>query len=204
MHQDRKAWAVLILSFGIAMTGLQDTFMKYLSGDYPFHELQFIRCAMAIALLASSARVTGGFAGFQRAQFRPVIMRGFILGAGSACYYVSLAAMTLADATAIYFALPLIVAALSGLMIREDVKPWRWMAAFAGFIGVLVTIRPASSLFEPAAILTLIATCLYAMGNLFTRRIDRAVPPLMIAMFAGVGFLTVAFSWRWSLAGDIS
>ena len=192
MHSDHKAWAVLILSIGIAMTGLQDTFMKYLSGDYPFHQLQVLRCAMAIALVALIGAATGGFAGFDWRDMRPVLARGFILGAGSAFYYVSLAAMTLADATAIYFALPLIVAALSGLMIREEVKPWRWIAAFIGFIGVLITIRPTSSLFEPAAILTLIATCLYAAGNLFTRRIDRKVPPLVIAMFAGFGFLSVA------------
>ena len=192
MHQDRKLWAVLILSIGIAMTGLQDTFMKYLSGDYPFHELQVIRCAMAIVLVAIAGAMTGGFAGFSWAGMRPVLARGFFLGAGSAFYYVSLAAMTLADATAIYFALPLIVAALSGVMIREQVKPWRWLAAGAGFIGVLVTIKPGSSLFEPAAILTLIATCLYAVGNLSTRRIGPSVPPLIIALFGGISFMSVA------------
>ncbi len=192
MHQDKKAWAVLILSIGIAMTGLQDTFMKYLSDDYPFHELQFIRCAIAIILVAIVGAMTGGFEGVEWRGMRPVIARGLLLGAGSAFYYLSLASMTLADATAIYFALPLIVAALSGLMIREQVKAWRWVAAFVGFLGVLVTIKPASSLFEPAAVLTLIATCLYAAGNLFTRRIDRNVPPLVIAMFAGIGFLAVA------------
>jgi drug/metabolite transporter (DMT)-like permease len=192
VHQDHKAWAVLILSFGIAMTGLQDTFMKYLSGNYPFHELQVLRCAIAVILVAIAGALTGGFAGFSWAGMRPVLARGFFLGAGSAFYYVSLAAMTLADATAIYFALPLIVAALSGVMIKEDVKPWRWIAAGAGFIGVLVTIKPGSSLFEPAATLTLIATCLYAVGNLSTRRIGPQVPPLVIALFGGISFMTVA------------
>jgi drug/metabolite transporter (DMT)-like permease len=192
VHQDRKAWAVLILSFGIAMTGLQDTFMKYLSGDYPFHQLQFIRSAVAVVLVAGAGAATGGFSGFDWRGMRPVLARGFILGAGSAFYYISLAAMTLADATAIYFALPLIVAALSGLMIRERVRAWRWIAALIGFAGVLITIRPGSSLFEPAAILTLIATCLYAVGNLFTRRIGPAVPPLIIALFGGISFMSVA------------
>jgi drug/metabolite transporter (DMT)-like permease len=190
-HQDRKAWAVLILSIGIAMTGLQDTFMKYLSGNYPFHELQVIRCAIAIALVAIAVALTGGFAGFDWRGMRPVLARGFFLGAGSAFYYVSLAAMTLADATAIYFALPLIVAALSGLMIKEEVKSWRWIAGGAGFIGVLITIRPGGSLFEPAAILTLVATCLYAIGNLFTRRIGPSVPPLIVALFGGISFMSV-------------
>jgi drug/metabolite transporter (DMT)-like permease len=192
IHHDNKPRAVLILFFGIAMTSLQDTFMKYLSGDYPFHELQVIRSAMAVILVAMAGAATGGFAGFDWRSMRPVLARGFILGAGSAFYYVSLAAMTLADATAIYFALPLIVAALSGLMISEKVRAWRWMAALIGFVGVLITIRPGSSLFEPAAILTLIATCLYAIGNLFTRRIGPAVPPLIIALFGGISFMAVA------------
>ena len=191
-HQDHKTWAVLILSFGIAMTGLQDTFMKYLSGAYPFHQLQFIRSAMAVALVAIAVALTGGLAGFDWRGMRPLLARGVILGVGSAFFYVSLAAMTLADATAIYFALPLIVAALSGLMISEKVRAWRWIAALTGFIGVLVTIRPGSSLFEPAAILTLIATCLYAVGNLFTRRIGPSVPPLIIALFGGISFMCVA------------
>ena len=130
-HTDHKAWAVAVLSFGIAMTGLQDTFMKYLSGDYPFHQLQVIRSAIALVIVAAVCAVTGAFAGFKWRGMRPVLLRGLLIGAGSACYYLSLAAMTLADATAIYFALPLIVAALSGPMIGEEVKPWRWIAASA-------------------------------------------------------------------------
>lgn len=192
MHQDRKLAAVTILLIGIALTGLQDTFMKYLSGAYPFHELQAIRCAMATIMVAAFGLATGSFAGFSWRGLGPVVTRSFILGAGSAFYYVSLAAMSLADATAIYFALPLIVAALSGFLIKEQVQYWRWIAALIGFAGVLITIRPGSNLFEPASILTLIATCLYALGNVFTRRIDRSVPPLVVGMFAGFGFLVVA------------
>jgi drug/metabolite transporter (DMT)-like permease len=176
------------------MTGLQDTFMKYLSGDYPFHELQVIRSGIAVVLVAIAGALTGGFSRFDWRGMRPVLARGFILGAASAFYYVSLAAMTLADATAIYFALPLVVAALSGFMIREQVRIWRWAATVVGFVGVLITIKPGSSLFEPAAILTLIATCRYAVGNLFTRRIGPSVPPLIIALFGGISFMSVGLA----------
>ena len=180
VHQDRKAWAVLILSFGIAMTGLQDTFMKYLSGDYPFHQLQFIRSAMAVVLLFIAVALSGGFAGFDWRGIRLVLARGMVLGVGSAFFYVSLAAMTLADATAIYFAMPLIVAALSGFMIREKVRAWRWIAALVGLAGVLITIRPGSGLFEPQLrILLEVAVCL----ALFVRhwpvgRANVLAPPL--------------------------
>jgi drug/metabolite transporter (DMT)-like permease len=192
LHQDRKTWAITILSIGIAMTGLQDTFMKYLSGDYPFHQLQVIRSLIALAIVGLGGLVAGSFRQVDWHSMRPVILRGLFIGAGSAFYYVSLAAMTLADATAIYFALPLIVSALAGIILGERVQSWRWAAAFVGFIGVLITIRPGSGLFEPAALLTLIATFLYAAGNLTTRRISPTVPPFIIALVGGIAFAAVA------------
>lgn len=176
------------------MTGLQDTFMKFLSSNYPLHELQAVRCAMALALITAAGLATGAFRGMTRLDLRPVIVRSLLLGAGSAFFYLSLAAMSLADATAIYFALPLIVAALSGFLIKENVRFWRWLAAIIGFCGVLVTVRPGSTLFEPAAMLTLTATFLYACGNTFTRRISPAVHPIIIAFCAGLGFLTIALA----------
>jgi drug/metabolite transporter (DMT)-like permease len=192
LHQDHKVWAVSILLIGIAMTGLQDTFMKYLSGDYPFHQLQVIRSLIAIVIVSLGGLFAGSFRRVDWPGMRPVVLRGVFIGAGSAFYYLSLAAMTLADATAIYFALPLIVSAMAGLVLGERVQSWRWAAAFIGFIGVLITIRPASSLFEPAAFLTLIATCLYAAGNLTTRRISPSVPPFTVALVGGVAFMAVA------------
>ncbi len=194
MHQDRKLWAVTILSIGIFLTGLQDAFIKYLSADYPFHQLQLIRCALAVALVALIGLFTGAFARFRWEGMWPVVARGLLLGAASALYYISLAAMTLADAMAIYFALPLIVVALSGLMLREEVQAWRWFAALAGFAGVLITIRPGSSLFEPASLVTLAATFLYALGNLFTRRVRPDMPPLVTAIFGGMGYMLVALA----------
>lgn len=191
-HQDRKGWAVFILSVGIAMTGLQDAFMKYLSGDYPLHQLQVIRSLIAIAVVSLGGALTGRFTRIDWQSLRPVIVRGLLIGTGSAFYYLSLAAMTLTDATAIYFALPLIVSALAGLILGERVQSWRWTAAFIGFVGVLITIRPGASVFEPAALLTLVATCLYAAGNLTTRRISPSVSPFITALVGGIAFMAVA------------
>ena len=191
-HFDRKRYAVLVLCTGIGFASIQDVFMKYLSGAYPFHELQAIRCVIALALVVVVVLFQQGASAYRGSFQMALIWRGLLLGSGSAFFYLSLPAMTLADATAIYFALPLIVAILSGLVVGEKVQSWRWLAALFGFVGVALAIKPTSALFEPASILTLIATFLYALGNLFTRRIDRRIPPLVVASYTGLGFILIA------------
>lgn len=191
-HIDRKLYAVLVLCTGIGFASIQDVFMKYLSGAYPFHELQAIRCVIAIVLVIGIVLFKQGASAYHGSFQAPLIWRGLLLGTGSAFFYLSLPAMSLADATAIYFALPLIVAILSGFVVGERVQPWRWLAAAFGFVGVALAIKPTSALFEPASILTLIATFLYSVGNLFTRRIDRHIPPLVVATYTGLGFIIVA------------
>lgn len=189
---DRKHYAVLVLCTGIGFASIQDVFMKYLSGAYPFHELQTIRCIIAIVLVIAIVLYRQGTRAYRGSFQSPLIWRGLLIGAGSAFFYLSLPAMSLADATAIYFALPLIVAILSGFVVGERVQPWRWVAAAIGFVGVALAIKPTSALFEPASILTLIATFLYSLGNLFTRRIDRQIPPLVVATYTGLGFIFIA------------
>ncbi len=189
---DRKNYAVMVLCAGIGFTSVQDVFMKYLSGSYPFHELQALRCLIAIVLVVGVVLWRQGAGAYSGSLKSALVWRSFLLGSGSAFFYLSLPAMTLADATAIYFALPLIVAILSGWVVGEKVQSGRWLAAAFGFLGVALAIKPTSALFEPASILTLIATFLYSLGNLFTRRLDRAVSPLIVATYAGFGFLFIA------------
>ena len=114
---DRKHYAVLVLCTGIGFASIQDVFMKYLSGAYPFHELQTIRCIIAIVLVIAIVLYRQGTRAYRGSFQSPLIWRGLLIGAGSAFFYLSLPAMSLADATAIYFALPLIVAILSGFVV---------------------------------------------------------------------------------------
>ena len=41
--------------------------------------------------------------------------------------------------------------------MENEVSPKTWIAIFIGFIGVLIILRPTSSIFDPKALLPLIA-----------------------------------------------
>ncbi len=191
-HPDRKVYAVLVLIVGIGLGNIQDAFLKGLSGTYPFHQMQTLRTAVGLLLIAGWLFWRHG-PGALRGTFAPVLLaRGLFLGLGSMCFYLGLAAMTMADAVSLYFALPLMVVVLSGTVLREPVPVWRWLAAAAGFIGVAVMLRPSAGLFEWASLLPLAASLFYALGNLLTRKVDRALPPMVTAFYAALSFLAVA------------
>ena len=68
----------------------------------------------------------------------------FLLRLRQAAY----AMIPLPDATAISFAGPLFITALSARMLQEHVGKHRWAAVVSGFLGVLLVMRPDGSLFQ--------------------------------------------------------
>lgn len=55
---------------------------------------------------------------------------------------VAFTTIPLAEVYALTFLAPLFVTILSVLVLKEHVGPWRWLAVFAGFAGVLLVVRP--------------------------------------------------------------
>lgn len=189
---DRKLAAALILTGGIGLTAVQDAFIKQISGNLPFHQMQTIRCGIALVLIFAILVARGEISSLRLARPGLVAARSFILAFASALFYIGLAAISLADSSAIYFTMPLMVAALSGLLIGEHVHPWRWIAAGAGFAGVLLTINPGSGLFEPAALVSLAATVLYAIGHMLARPLGDTMRLGAMAFYQCAAFVVLA------------
>lgn len=192
LHADRKWYAVTVLMLGIGLGNIQDAFLKQMSGDYPFHEMQTLRTGIGLAMITIFLYWRYGRSALKGTMKPVLIIRGLFLGVGSMCFYLGLAAMSLADAVSLYFALPLFVVLLSGFIVQEKVPLARWVATVIGFIGVAVMLRPTSALFDWASLLPLTASLFYALGNLLTRKVDRALPPMVTAFYGALSFLAVA------------
>lgn len=55
---------------------------------------------------------------------------------------VTFTSISLAEAYALIFLAPICVTILSVVALREHVGPWRWAAVVAGFVGVLLAVKP--------------------------------------------------------------
>ena len=107
-------------------------------------------------------------------------------------FFVALAAMPLAEAVAISFVSPLLITALSVLLLSEKVGPRRWLAVGFGLLGVIVILRPGTEAFRPVAILPLLGAVAYAMVNILTRRLGGTESAVTLAFYIQITFVVVS------------
>ena len=82
----------------------------------------------------------------------------------------------LAEAYTLTFVAPLVIALLSGPLLGERVRPRHWLAIAAGFVGVVVALRPAHGAFLSLGALAILAAAVcYALSNVLGRLISRFV-----------------------------
>ena len=108
---------------------------------------------------------------------------------GSLGYVVALALVPLTTVSAVFQATPLAVTMGAALFLGESVGWRRWAAVGVGFLGVLVVLRPGLDGFVPASAIALVAVVGLGGRDLFTRRIPRTVPSLLLMTW---GFAAVA------------
>ena len=129
------------------------------------------------------------------------IVRSVLVLLATACMFFALGYMPLADAVAITFVAPLLIVALSAVLLKEVVGPRRWGAVIVGFIGVMVIIRPGAGTFQIAALLPLTAALFYAIFQIITRIISHRSDPLNMLFYTAVTGAVVMtaivpFSWQ--------
>ena len=133
---------------------------------------------------------------------RPVghLVRSGIGVIGMTCGFSALQHLRLTEATALNFASPLFMTALSALILREAVGWHRWGAVVVGFIGVLIMVRP-----EPGH-MNLIGVALALGGAISTagavvaiRQMASEKGPTIVFYFtlagAALGLVGSAFHW---------
>jgi drug/metabolite transporter (DMT)-like permease len=213
---------------GIFVFSLQDTIIKSISGAHAVTLAIFLRSIVSFPILLAMVQYEAGWRSIftQRAPF--LVMRGGILLCAYLCYYISFAALPLAEAIALFFMAPLFVTVMSGPILGERVTAWAWAAVVIGFIGVLIILQPGSGLFEPAALLSLFSGLAYATAMVLGRKHARTEPTAVISFYQNVTYIfsSVIFAvivnglltdtpthpslaflfrpWAWPNVGDLS
>jgi len=76
------------------------------------------------------------------------VMRALMGVASMACGFFALTRLPLPEATAITYAAPLLIVALSAIFLHERVHVFRWGAVLIGLVGVLIILWPRLTLFS--------------------------------------------------------
>jgi len=170
---DRPLQGIGFIVVGASVFPIQDVLIKGLSGSYPVLQIVFVRSLVSLTLFAFLIWREHDSATFpiQRPWLHGI--RGLLGLLSFTTYYMAIAALPLATVTAVAFAAPLFVTALSALVLREPVDRRSWWAVLAGFVGVLIVMRPGAVTFEPAALLAVLSALCYAISQTITRHLGR-------------------------------
>jgi drug/metabolite transporter (DMT)-like permease len=149
---------------------------------------------------------------FKNSHFKDHARRGLFGCVGMFSGFTALILLPLADATAISYAAPLFTVVLAAIILKEQVRVYRWTAVSLGFVGVIITLTPqwsaATTLAAgPAVDLRLIGAAFGLLGavcsgfaTIETRKLTSAhstgsIVSYFMLLTTFVGLLTVVAGW---------
>jgi drug/metabolite transporter (DMT)-like permease len=171
--QSLKGIALILLTMLTFAT--QDAITKTLAQDLAVAQIVMVRYWMfavfATVLIANRPIGLRQAARARRPWLQIVRSVIFVVEVGVFAWVV--ARMPLSTAQAIFAACPLIVTALSPVMLGERVGPRRWLAVTVGFIGVLIILRPTDGFLDPVGIVAVIGAGMFAIYTILTRLLSQ-------------------------------
>ena len=167
----------------------------------PVFQIVWARLFFGAFLTLPFAARQVGWAGLIPARPWLHSLRACLLMLATFLFFASLKYLPIADALAIFFVQPLVVTALSPLVLGEHVGPRRWAAVCVGFIGTLIIIRPGFASISPGSFLALGSGTSLALYFLLTRRISGVNKAIVTtfhtnAVGAVIATVLVALVWK--------
>ncbi len=189
--------AVTMLIFAV-----QDGISQYLAREYNVFFIVMVRYwffALFVVILCSK-QPGGLLKAISTKQPFLQVFRGVLLALEVIVMITSFTVLGLIESHAIFSIYPLLVAALSGPVLKEFVGWKRWSAIFIGFIGVMIILKPSNNVFSLEAIIPLIAALMFALYSLLTRfaaRQDTSMTSFFWTGIIGAVVMSVVGSGYW-------
>ncbi len=154
---------------GTILFSLADATGKWLTASYPLMQITWMRSVTGLVLIGLFAIVSGRIR--QLSTRRPGwhLLRGFLSAATIFFIFYGLKYIPIAEYVSLTFAAPLILALLSPWLLGEQVSRESWIAIIAGFIGVVIVLRPTPDHFHIAHLAALGVAAFIAGLNITAR-----------------------------------
>jgi drug/metabolite transporter (DMT)-like permease len=152
--------------------------------DVHIVESLFYRQAIALPLVYAWVVMSDGPRAIRTSRIGVHASRAALGLTGMILNFGSYILLPLAEATSIGFTMPIFGTILSALILREATGRHRWMAVLAGFVGVLVMVRPDAGHFPPVGVaVALSAAVLTACVSLVLRELGRTERPGVVVFW---------------------
>ena len=196
---DHPLAGIALMLIGIFFFALNDAMGKFLVATFSVGQILLVRSAAALIVLAPFVRREGlsAFTGIARPWLQ--LLRAVFATLEVACFYWALTDMSLADVMTFYLAGPIYVTAVSPFLLGETVGWRRWAAVFAGFVGVMIALKPTTGALSPAAFVAIAGSFSFSIFMVCTRLV-RGTSGMVLVTIQNVaalifGAIVAPFAW---------
>jgi drug/metabolite transporter (DMT)-like permease len=189
------------MAVAMAAFTINDSVTKAASTEMNFGQVMLVRGLFAILLIAALTWHQRALRPLRTLVMRPVALRVVGEIGGTISFMAALTHLPLANTSAIFQALPLAITLGAALIFAEPVGWRRWLAIAAGFIGVLIIVRPGIAGFNQFSLLALISVAFCALRDLATKQIPLQIPSVFITLLMTVTVTTAGALILFPLGG---
>lgn len=193
------ARGALWMLFGGLLFSVMGVLVKFLGKRLDSFQIAFFRAGFGFACILPFA-LAAGTRNLRTRRVPAHLLRGLLGMIAMFGGFYSVVHLPLADATALSFTKPLFVIVLAVIILKEKVRIRRWSATVAGFVGVVVMLRPGAEAIEPAAVVGIGAALAVAGVVIMVKDLTRTEQPIAILFYFGLVSTCIALIpalWFW-------
>jgi drug/metabolite transporter (DMT)-like permease len=191
------ARAALLMVIGCIMFSITGGLIKLLGQRLDSLQIAFFRSLFGFVVILPLVLWGKGHHAFRTTHPYGHFLRGAVGVAAMVAGFYATTRLPLTDSTAISFTAPLFMILTAIFVLGEKVRWRRGLATIAGFIGVLVIVRPDSGALDEAAMIGLLGAFLVAFSTTLLKRLSATEEALTILLYFGLfaSLLTAVPAW---------
>jgi drug/metabolite transporter (DMT)-like permease len=194
---------ILLMLLAVFLFVIMDATGKALTADYNIWQISWARYLFHLAILPVFFHRQSVVSVVRTSRLKLQLLRSALMLGSTVFFFAAVSYIPLAEATAIGFVSPLLVAAFSVPLLGEKVGPRRWAAVVIGFLAVMLIIRPGFGMIHWAYLLPLGSAICFSLYQITTRilsRFDSSVTTLAHSVSVGLLVTTIVVllpgQWR--------
>jgi len=192
--------AALLMLGSTSAFALMAITIRFASATIPTTEVAFFRnffgLLALLPIILHSGRGLPRTRNLGRYAVRTVVGLGSML-----CAFWAIGHLPLSQAISLSYATPLFATIAAVLWLGEIVRARRWAAVIAGFVGVLVILRPGVS-FSTAMLVPVLGALLAALVAIQMKQLSKLDPPDTVVFYTyllwvPLSLVPALFQWTW-------
>jgi len=201
-RQNHVVRGIMFMIGATVMFAISNALSKWVVAIYPVGEVMFSRSLTSCIVCSVFMLPATGLSVFATKRVRDHLARGLSQAISQTFTVLAFSLMPLAGAVAINFSAPLFSGLISVVWLKERAGAARWGTLLAGFVGVLVVVKPGTDSIQLGALFALANAVMYGSVTVAVRGMSKTESANTLLMWQMVclavmhSFLLV-FGFRW-------